>query len=548
MKKIFLNIIAFFSLLVLVSCQDDNVEFGSLVAPSNLVVTFDIVGKTDQTPEGDGSGIVKFTAKADNAITYKYVYGDGVSEMTPAGTAAHGFTTVGINTYTVTIIANGKGGVTTSTTVDVKVFSNFSDEKSTNLLTGGTAAGKKWYIAANEASHFGIGPNNSDITQNYYPNWYSAGPFEKDDTCFYDGDYTFALVNGKIEYQQNNNGNTFFHNSYKSVGGGTNGGDDQCFPFNSSGTKTVALAPSTSVVTKNPNAATQTTGTVMNISDGGFIGYYAGATQFEILSITENRMVVRFVQGNAAANAWYLVLTTSKPTQAPDEDFTKLVWEDNFNTDGAPNPANWGYDLGTGSDGWGNGELQSYTSDAKNVKVEGGMLKITAIKEGSGYSSARIKTEDKFKFKYGKVEFRAKMPAGVGTWGAVWSLGQDYKTVGWPNCGEIDFLEYVGKNPNEIIGAFHFPGNSGGGAIVGKTTISNAATEFHVYKTIWTATSIKMYVDDKLYHSLPNTPATVYNKDFFLIMNVAMGGGLGGPVETGFTQSTMEVDYIKVYQ
>jgi hypothetical protein len=548
MKKIFFNIIALFSLLLLVNCQDDNVEFGSIAAPSNLVVTFDIVGKTAQAPDGDGSGIVKFTAKADNAISYKYVYGDGITEVAPTGNAEHGFSVVGVNTYTVTVIANGKGGVTSSTTVEVKVFSNFSDEKSTKLLTGGTAAGKTWYIAANENAHFGIGPNSSDQTQNYYPAWYSAGPFEKAATCFYDGEFSFALVNGKIEYKQDNKGNTFFHNSYKSVGGGTNGGDDQCFAFSTAGTKIVSLAPSTSVVTKNKEAATQTTGTVMNISDAGFIGYYAGATQFEILSITENRMYVRFVQGNEPGFAWYLVLTTTKPSQVPADDFTKLVWEDNFDTAGAPNTANWSYDLGTGTGGWGNGELQSYTSDAKNVKVEGGMLKITAIKEGSGYSSARIKSEDKFKFKYGKVEFRAKMPAGVGTWGAVWSLGQDFKTVGWPNCGEIDFLEYVGKNPNEIIGAFHFPGNSGGGAIVGKTTITNPTTEFHVYKTIWTATSIKMYVDNKLYHSLDNNPATVYNKEFFLILNVAMGGSLGGPVDPAFTQSTMEVDYIKVYQ
>ncbi|MGL2986460.1 glycoside hydrolase family 16 protein [Flavobacterium sp. RSSA_27] len=548
MKKIFFNIIALFSLLVMVNCQDDNVEFGSLEAPSNLVVSFDIVGKTPQTPNGDGSGIVKFTAKADNAITYKFVYGDGTSELSPSGMTEHGFAVVGVNTYNVTVIANGKGGVTSSTIFEVKVFSNFSDPESTNFLTGGTAAGKKWYIAANEVAHLGVGPNSSNNEENYFPKWYQAAAFEKAATCFYDGEYTFALVNGKIEFKQDNKGNTFFQNSYKSLGGGTNGGDDQCLPFNTAGTKLVSLAPSTSVVSKNPNVASKVTGTVMNFSDGGFMGYYAGATQYEILTITENRMTVRFVQANNAELAWYQTFTTTKPSQAAPDDFTKLVWEDTFDTAGAPSTTNWSYDLGTGSGGWGNGELQSYTNEAKNIKVEGGMLKITAIKEGSGYSSARIKTEDKFKFKYGKVEFRAKMPAGVGTWGAVWSLGQDFKTVGWPNCGEIDFLEYVGKNPNEIIGAFHFPGNSGGGAIVGKTTISNPTTEFHVYKTIWTATSIKMYVDDKLYHSLDNTPASVYNKEFFLILNVAMGGTLGGPVDPAFTQSTMEVDYIKVYQ
>jgi beta-glucanase (GH16 family) len=546
MKKVLFNIMAVLSLLLFVNCQDDNVEFGSLDAPSNLVVSFDIVGKSATAPNGDGSGKVKFTAKADNAITYKFVYGDGLSELSPSGVTEHGFAIVGVNSYNVTVIANGKGGVTSSTVFEVKVFSNFSDPISTNFLTGGTAAGKKWYIAANEVAHLGVGPNSTNNDENYFPKWYQAAAFEKASTCFYDGEYTFALVNGKIEFKQDNKGNTFFQNAYKSVGGGTNGGDDQCLPFNTAGTKIVSLAPSTSVVSKNPNVASKVTGTVMNFSDGGFMGYYAGATQYEILSITDNRMTVRFVQANNAELAWYQTFTTTKPSQAAPDDFSKLVFSDEFDTDGAPSTAKWGYDLGAG--GWGNGELQTYTDKAENVKVEGGMLKITAKRDGGAFTSARIKSEDKFKFKYGKVEFRAKMPVGVGTWGAVWSLGQDFKTVGWPACGEIDFLEYVGKNPNEVIGAFHFPGNSGGNAVVGRTTISNASTEFHIYKTIWNETSIKIYVDDKLYSSLDNSPSTVYNKDFFLILNLAMGGTLGGPVEASFAQSTMEIDYIRVYQ
>lgn len=175
-------------------------------------------------------------------------------------------------------------------------------------------------------------------------------------------------------------------------------------------------------------------------------------------------------------------------------------------------------------------------------------MKITAKKEGSTYTSARLKSEDKYEFTYGKIEFRAKLPAGGGTWPAVWSLGQDYKTNSWPACGEIDFMEHVGNSQNVIHGSLHYPGNSGGNGNTGSTTITNASTEFHVYKTIWTPSSIKFYVDDKLFHSFANNNTVPFNKDFFLIMNVAMGGNFGGTIDPAFTQSTMEVDYIRVYQ
>lgn len=175
-------------------------------------------------------------------------------------------------------------------------------------------------------------------------------------------------------------------------------------------------------------------------------------------------------------------------------------------------------------------------------------MKITAKKEGSTYTSARLKSEDKYEFTYGKIEFRAKLPSGGGTWPAVWSLGQDYKTNSWPACGEIDFMEHVGNSQNVIHGSLHYHGNSGGNANTASTTIANASTEFHVYKTIWTPSSIKFYVDDKLFHSFANSNIVPFNKDFFLIMNVAMGGNFGGTIDPAFTQSTMEVDYIRVYQ
>ena len=547
MKKIIVKIVSVFVLLLMVNCQEDNLGFGALNAPNNLDIAIEIVGKTDALPNGDGSGTVKFTTTAEDAISYKYIYGDGVTENSPSGIVEHGFTTVGVNTYTVTVIAYGKGGVATNQTIEVTVFSNFSDETSTQLLTGGTATGKKWYLAASEKGHLGVGQNDGDATKNYFANYYQAEPFEKSATCFYDGDYTFALVNGKIEYKQDNKGNTFFQNSYKSVAGGTNGGDDACLPYSTTGTKMVSLSPSTSVVSKNPLETRVTTGTVMNFSDGGFMGYYAGATQYEILSITDNRMVVRLVQANNVALAWYLIFTTTPPSQGtPVTDYTNLVFSDEFNTDGAPDASKWAYDLGAG--GWGNSEEQTYTNSANNVIVQGGSLKITAKKEGSSYTSARLKSENKFEFTYGKIEIRAKLTTGAGTWPALWMLGQDYATNTWPGCGEIDIMEYKGSQPTTIYGTLHYPGRSGGNGNGNSTSIVNAASEFHVYKSIWTPSSVKLYVDDVLFHTVANTSALPFNKDFFLIMNVAMGGTFGGAIDSAFSQSSMEIDYVRVYQ
>jgi beta-glucanase (GH16 family) len=143
---------------------------------------------------------------------------------------------------------------------------------------------------------------------------------------------------------------------------------------------------------------------------------------------------------------------------------------------------------------------------------------------------------------------RAKLPKGVGTWPAFWVLGADITTVGWPACGEIDIMEHKGSDMNRISAALHFPGNSGANPVVNTTVITNAATEFHVYKVEWSATSLQFYVDDRLYHSMANSTSVPFNKDFFLLLNLAMGGGFGGPVEPAFTSAIYEIDYVRVYR
>lgn len=226
-----------------------------------------------------------------------------------------------------------------------------------------------------------------------------------------------------------------------------------------------------------------------------------------------------------------------------------LIWSEEFNTDGAPDPAKWGYDLGAG--GWGNAELEYYTSRPENVIVQGGVLKIKAIKEnymGSAYTSTRMLSKDKFAFTYGKVEVSAKLPAGGGTWPAIWMLGSNIGTVSWPACGEIDIMEHLGNDLNKIYGTVHYPGHSGGSAIGSTRVITNATTEFHKYTLEWSATAINISVDDYLFFNFPNNGGLPFNQDFFLILNIAMGGNFGGTIDPAFSNATMEVDYIRVYR
>ncbi len=228
-----------------------------------------------------------------------------------------------------------------------------------------------------------------------------------------------------------------------------------------------------------------------------------------------------------------------------------LVWSDEFDIAGAPNASKWGYDIGTGAGGWGNNELQYYTNRADNSYVSNGTLKIIAKKEayqGSQYTSARLLSKGKYSFKYGKVEVRAKLPAGVGTWPAIWMLGDNFSTVSWPACGEIDIMEHRGSELNKITGAFHYPGFYGGSAKVNTTTIANATTEFHVYKLEWTEAVMNIFVDDKLFHSLPNNANIPYNQNFFFLLNIAMGGGFGGAVDPSFSSAIFEIDYVRVYK
>lgn len=228
----------------------------------------------------------------------------------------------------------------------------------------------------------------------------------------------------------------------------------------------------------------------------------------------------------------------------------KLIWADEFNVNGTPDHSKWNYDIGTGTDGWGNQELEYYTSRPENVKVENGVLKINAIKEdykGKPYTSSRLNSKGKFDFTYGTVEVRAKMPTGVGTWPAIWMLGSNIDTTPWPACGEIDIMEHLGRDQNNIYGTFHYPNHYGVNAD-GKTKKIADATQFHVYKVEWSPTSIDLYVDNQLIHTLVNSTALPFNNNFYLLINLAMGGNFSGAVDPNLKEATMEVDYVRVYK
>lgn len=227
---------------------------------------------------------------------------------------------------------------------------------------------------------------------------------------------------------------------------------------------------------------------------------------------------------------------------------TTIAWSDEFNTNGAPDPSKWSYEIGAG--GWGNNELQYYTSRPENVIVQGGLLKINLLKEnymGSPYTSARLVTKNKYTLQYGRVDIRAKLPAGGGTWPALWMLGANYETSPWPACGEIDIMEHVGNSLNRIHGTLHHPGHFGGNGDSGTVMIPTATSEFHIYSLDWSATSIKFLVDNVEFYSFSNNSSLPFNNPFFFIFNCAMGGNFGGAVDPSINSATLEVDYIHVY-
>lgn len=257
------------------------------------------------------------------------------------------------------------------------------------------------------------------------------------------------------------------------------------------------------------------------------------------------------------------LMFTGTPVSAAAGDW-QMVWNDEFNGSAGSgvDTAKWTYEIGGG--GWGNGELEYYTNRTENVYLEqdsnnaaNRYLVIKAIKEaygGNQYTSGRIKTQDKFNFKYGKVEMRAKLPYGQGIWPAFWMLGENINSVSWPNCGEVDIMEFVGQTPTKVYGTIHGPGYNGAGGLgAWHEYPAGFSDSFHTYAIEWEPNVIRWYFDGQLFQTRTiddlNGRQWVFDHNFFLLLNCAVGGAWPGSPDasTVFPQKYC-IDYVRVYQ
>ena len=278
----------------------------------------------------------------------------------------------------------------------------------------------------------------------------------------------------------------------------------------------------------------------------------------------------------SSARAWLLAalagassLASAAPDAPPPPESLKppagwtLAWSDEFDVDGLPDPKKWGNDTYFNKKGWFNHEQQYYAAPrAENAVVHGGRLLITARKEslstqadwgGQTYTSARLLTRGLAEWTYGFFEIRAKLPCGLGTWPAIWMLG----THGdWPANGELDIMEHIGRNPGRVMSTIHTPAGSGAHGVGASVTVPDSCGAFHRYQMLWTERDITFGIDGVNNLTYPRLDvgsagaerAWPFDKPQFLLLNIAIGGDLGGPVDDAIFPATMEVDYVRVWQ
>ncbi|CAL9380180.1 Beta-glucanase [Nocardiopsis dassonvillei] len=246
----------------------------------------------------------------------------------------------------------------------------------------------------------------------------------------------------------------------------------------------------------------------------------------------------------------------AEPVSAETEQ-AALIWSDEFDgpSGSAPSAANWNHE--TGNHGWGNNELQNYTNSRANSALDGnGNLVITARQEADGsYTSARMTTQNKVQPRYGRVEARIKIPRGQGVWPAFWMLGSGFPDTPWPDSGEIDIMENIGREPHLVHGSLHGPGYSGGNPLTGSYMHPQGwsfADDFHTFAVDWAPGSVTWSVDGNAYQTYTSADTGgnpwVYDQPFFMILNVAVGGNWPGyPDGTTQFPQEMVVDYVRVY-
>ncbi|MDB4025237.1 family 16 glycosylhydrolase [Flavobacteriaceae bacterium] len=287
---------------------------------------------------------------------------------------------------------------------------------------------------------------------------------------------------------------------------------------------------------------------------------------------TYNRLTI-FIDLGVNTSGTYLIDTINDGSEVTDPNeldiiYTDLVWADEFDTNGAIDAAKWHHQTQLPQGGsWYNGEVQHYTNRIENSSVNNGFLDITAIKENftdqgqtKQYTSARLNS--KFAFTYGRVDVRAKLPFGDGTWPAIWTLGKNinedggywdnqYGTVGWPACGELDIMEHGLHPTNQVSVAIHTPSSYGSTVNTSIQPLADVANDFHVYSMNWSPDQITFLIDGVGFYTynpaVKNDDTWPFYLEQYLLLNIAMGGN-GGAIDSNFSQSSMVIDYVRVYQ
>ena len=535
MKQGLYNLFLF--VIIIFSCSGESTDDATdpsnpdKIIPSNLTLSVEIIGLDSDNPNGDGSGVVRFTATADNAVNFSFRFGTGDSEESSSGVVEYTYTNTGTNTYNINLLAYSSTNHFVSTSQTIEVYVNPPlDADLVELLSGGSQ--KSWKINAAYDAHFSNGDK-----QFKYPTWWEASSFSKSNTGFYDDKFIFKSDG---TYIHETNGDVYGKANYLNQTFGNTGqpinGSNEIEKYSLSNYQTTF-----SVVKENNENK-------LSFQEKGFIGFFVGQHEFTIECYDNNNLFVRAVDDQN--RAWYIWLTDQEVSTIPSKNiFTNLIWQEEFNYNGKIDSNKWVYEI---RDQWYNEELQATTNRLDNVVVQDGRLRIIAKREnynGKSFTSGRIKSNGKFDFTYGRVDIRAKLPGEKGTWPALWLLGSNYDDIDWPKCGEIDIMEHAGNRLNKIQGTVHHPDVSPGSGRGGETyDYNNVSSEFHIYSAVWNEKAITFLVDDKPFYIIGNSCALPFNWDFFLILNIAMGGTFGGSVPDSFVSDIMEIDYVRVYQ
>jgi hypothetical protein len=484
---------------------------------------------------------------ADNALNIHVIFKENNEPVVvrPGEPATFRYTQSGQYSQIITVVAYGVGGTASSESISIDLDVRLLIDPAILQKLAGDGT-KRWVWNKEETGHWG-----ADAAFNEQNDGFQAPPNSLN-PCAYDDVLVFSYdANDTYSYQLETGANDETLVGWADV--------QYFFP---DATPQQFVDECRDISTSNSTAVrtidTDTSFLVVE-EDGEFylevenstLSFWSGATRYKIIELTDDFLSVRgdhqpILESIEIAYYHQFRPEDYDPDAAFQSEFNTLFWSEEFDVAGAPDPAIWNYDLG---DLGVNNEEQIYTNDPSNIIVEDDLLKITAIADGlGGYTSARIQTLDNFEFQYGRVEIRAKLPSGGGTWPALWMLGGDLLTNPWPAAGEIDIMEHVGNNQDVILGSTHDPNNFAGNSRSVTTTLPGASDDFHLYGIEWTAGEITFLIDNEPYGTVENNGSLPFNKDFFFILNVAMGGDLGGTIDPAFTQSTMEVDYIRVYQ